>query len=56
MYHYPTLDHVALLQREREVQIAANRLARIAIAVARCCHPSLVVRIVRALGGARVGS
>jgi hypothetical protein len=56
MYHYPTLDHVALLQREREAQIASNRLARIAMAVARCCDPSFLVRAVRALVGARAGS
>jgi hypothetical protein len=39
------------LQREREREIEANRLARLAARIRACCNPSMLTRLARALRG-----
>ena len=47
MNPYPEL--VALIQRERELDIEHDRLGRIAACARACCRPSLVDRLARVL-------
>jgi hypothetical protein len=42
---------VETLQREREREMEANRLARFAARIRACCSPSVLTRLARALRG-----
>jgi hypothetical protein len=48
---YTTPELVALVQREREIRIREDHLARLAACVRACCSPTLIDRVARALRG-----
>ena len=46
-----TPELVALIQREREVHIREEHLARLARIAQSCCDPTLLMRLARTLRG-----
>ena len=46
-----TPELVALIQREREVHIREDHLARLAMCARSCCNPTLLDRLARTLRG-----
>jgi hypothetical protein len=49
----PSIDLVRVVQQEREAQIKADQLARLAARIRECCDPTIFNLLVRALHGSR---